>query len=501
LIYKFLAFILGIILIPMVNNGKKYLTLFEAAPIGISIVDSDRNIIEANQTLEKIFRLPREDLINAGYKTRKYLHPDCSEMLPEEFPGSIALRENRVVKGVEIGFIDRDGQILWTEVSAAPLDINGEHAVVMTKDLTEKKIAEEALRESEERHRLLMEYSGLGVAYYSVDGNILMLNQMALKNLGGKATDYIGKNLLEIFGKDKGKIFIDRLILAASSENSLFFEDYVDLGGDPGWYHSTQTRILNQNGEVEGIQVIAKNITKFKRVDNKLRESRNKYQKLSRHMGEIMEKERSLIGMNLHDDLGQKLTALDLGLAWIRTRIGVQTSSVERKMNEMRLMINETIEQIKEIASSLRPSILFDLGLVPAISCQLQKFEKQTGIKCHFYYDQGDFVIDIQLSLTLYRILQESLTNISRHSGASTAKVTLSISKDNIQLKIKDDGVGIDKGKIDSLTSMGLASMKERAALVNGRILIRGKKDFGTMVRVTVPLKNVSENDQSIDYR
>ena len=210
---------------------------------------------------------------------------------------------------------------------------------------------------------------------------------------------------------------------------------------------------------------------------------------------DVRENERNQIALNLHDDLGQKLTAINLDIAWLKSRIGVQSKTVQEKFEEMSRMIKETIESIRETSSLLRPAILFDLGLVPAIKSQLGKFEKQTGIKCHFYCEPEEFEFEDRLSLIIYRILQESLTNIARHSGASTVEVNLRIMKKKIEMMVEDDGCGIEKSKVDSLRSMGIAGMKERVKSVQGKITFRGERGSGTRIKVIVPLINKKNND------
>jgi len=123
----------------------------------------------------------------------------------------------------------------------------------------------------------------------------------------------------------------------------------------------------------------------------------------------------------------------------------------------MSSMIKETVESIRETSSLLRPAILFDLGIVAAFKSQLGSFEKQTGIKCHFCFDPEEFDLEDRLALILYRILQESLTNIARHSGASATEIELIILKNKIEMIIEDNGKGITKEKVNSLESMGIA--------------------------------------------
>jgi PAS domain S-box-containing protein len=469
-------------------------SLFDNSVMGISQVHPGGGLIRINQAYAEMY----------GY-------PDTSSMLKEISDTTIKLYANPTDRGKVLAILDkkgstppaefelkrRDGEKFWALVAAKQVrDDNGKLLYVQAEhiDITGLKNTQKALKEIDERYRLIVENSGLGIAYFSVDGKILMLNNLALKNLGGKTSDYIGKNLTEVYGIEAGKIFIERLNTAALSEDPVIFEDYIDMEGIPGWYRSTHSRILSQDGEVDGIQVIADNITELKIAENKLKASHKKYRNLSHHLEEILEKERSAIAMNLHDDLGQKLTALDLDLAWIRGRIGVQSQSVKKKLDEMNLMINDIIDNIKEISSFLRPSMLFDLGLLPAISSLVSKFEKSSGIICHFQSGAEEINIDDRISIIIYRVLQEALTNIARHSGASIAVIAITLANGKIEMLVNDNGKGIARADVNSATSMGLAGIKERVKAVQGKVQISGCKESGTTMKVSIPL-NQSRND------
>lgn len=598
-------------------NEKKYRALFDNAPVGISVVDAERNILESNKALEKIVKVNSEELVRGLYRNFRYVRSDGTAMTENELPSLRAINEGMPVMDVEIGIVENDKIIAWTQVSAAPVYLPEPSSVVITQDITgrknleirlkasekkyrtsfensldammitspdgkihsanpaackmlgwseaelcrlgrdgvvaqtphlisaikkrkttgtffgeltfirkngtkfpveisssvftdsdgkkltsmivrdisDRKKTENALQESEERHRHLLESSGLGIGYYDTDGKILLLNHEAVKNLGGKVTDYIGKNLSEVYGEATSIVYLKRLYDASISEIPVQYEDYIKTPGISGWYKSTYSRIVDKNGLVEGIQVIFDNITSRKSAEKKLKDSQKKLQKLTRHLDEIREEERSSIALNLHDDFGQRLTALFMDIAWVKTRIGVQSPAVVKKLEEISFDINETIEALKEISSILRPAILFDLGLVPAVTSLLNKFEQQSGIKCYFYYNPEEFEIEEGISLILYRIIQESLTNIARHSGAYLVELKLNRLKDKILLAIRDDGVGIDKDKLNSMNSMGLEGIRERVTKVHGEVLIKGEKGKGTIVKVTIPVKRRTGDD------
>ena len=156
-------------------------------------------------------------------------------------------------------------------------------------------------------------------------------------------------------------------------------------------------------------------------------------------------------------------------------------------------MIKETVESIRETSSLLRPAILFDLGIVAAFKSQLGSFEKQTGIKCHFYFEPEEFDLEDRLALILYRILQESLTNIARHSGASATEIELYIGRNKIEMIIEDNGKGIPPENLKKVFDpFFTTNMRERVKSVHGKITFIGERGSGTRVKVIIPI--VKEN-------
>jgi PAS domain S-box-containing protein len=263
---------------------------------------------------------------------------------------------------------------------------------------------------------------------------------------------------------------------------------FSSAGGNVIWVYGTATLLKRKDGLTEGVIGVNLDITVRKQTEDELRKSKKLLEKLNQHLHKVWESEKSQIAMNLHDDLGQRLTGLYMDMAWLISRIGVQSAAVKKKFTGINENLNEIIEFIKDISFSLMPAILLELGIVPAIISHLKKFEAQSGIKCSFEYDPEEIVLEEGLSLIVYRVFQESLTNIARHSHACHTEVSLRMLNGNIELSVKDDGVGIDKDKIDSLASMGIAGIIARVKLVNGCVQFTGKKGSGTIVKATFPL-------------
>jgi PAS domain S-box-containing protein len=374
----------------------------------------------------------------------------------------------------------------WYIISTSPF--RGNKFVTTFRDITERKLTEEKIRIASQYARTLIEASLDPLVTISSEGKITDVNIATEKVTGFKREKLIGSEFADYFVESEK---------AREAYNIVFSKGVVKdypltirhKNGRITDVLYNATLFKNDEGAVQGVFAAARDITLRKKMEIRLKNSKKLLEKLNQHLNEIREKERSEIALNLHDDLGQRLTAICLDIAWLKSRIGVQSNPVRKKLDEMIHEINETIEGIKELSSFLRPAMLYDLGLVPAIISQLNKFENQSGIKCSFYFDSEDFNSDEKISLIFFRIIQESLTNIARHSGASALELSLKKLENAIEMSIKDNGVGIDHEKVNSMTSMGLEGIRERVKSVHGEVTIKGDKGSGTSIIVTIPVK------------
>ena len=215
---------------------------------------------------------------------------------------------------------------------------------------------------------------------------------------------------------------------------------------------------------------------------------------LTQHIEEVREEERVAISRELHDDLGQALTAVKIDLASIKQNVTDMATVL--KINKTSALVSDTIKTVQRLTSQLRPQIIDDLGLETAIEWYTKEFEQRSRIKIYLDLD-SKIVIAPDVSLVLFRIMQEALTNIARYSGATTAKISMGKRKENIEFSISDNGTGIAEDKIYSKKSFGIISMKERAASLGGQIKIFREDDRFTVVNLIFPLKNKIKNDNS----
>ena len=224
-----------------------------------------------------------------------------------------------------------------------------------------------------------------------------------------------------------------------------------------------------------------------KQAEDALRRSIDQLRALAGHLQSVREEERARVARQIHDELGQALTGIKLeSVALIRELPGDAKSQANRAESIAKLA-DETIQVVRRIATELRPGILDDLGLVAAVEWAVQEFEGRTGTKCRLDLPKDDIVIDQQLATALFRILQETLTNIARHAHATQVDVRLAKEGDSLTLDVRDDGKGISEDQLTAGSSLGILGMRERAILLGGELSINGSPGQGTTVRVRIP--------------
>jgi signal transduction histidine kinase len=223
-------------------------------------------------------------------------------------------------------------------------------------------------------------------------------------------------------------------------------------------------------------------------IEKKLIESQEQLHNLSLHLQSVRERESKRIAREIHDELGQILTALKMDLSWLNKRLTNGQKPLLKKTKSMSKLTDMIIKAVQRISTELRPGILDDLGLIPAIEWQAQEFEDRTNIKCKITLDCEDSDLDQDLSTALFRIFQEALTNVARHAKATKVKVSLQEKHGKLLLEIEDNGRGITEEQISDPKSFGLIGMRERVYPWGGEVQIKGLPNKGTTLTVILPL-------------
>jgi signal transduction histidine kinase len=234
-------------------------------------------------------------------------------------------------------------------------------------------------------------------------------------------------------------------------------------------------------------------IIERRRVEENLKSSRENLRALAVHMQSVREEESVRIAREIHDQLGQALTALKMDLIWIANRAPADQSDLREKSQSMLSLIDDTIKSVGEITARLRPTVLDELGLVAAIGWQAGDFQRRSGIRCNVSLPEEPPVLDRDRSTAAFRIFQELLTNVARHAGATRVDVSVKPDRGAFVLTVEDNGVGIDSDAARSPKSLGLTGIRERALPFGGSVDIAGDPGQGTRVRVTIPRPEVIE--------
>jgi signal transduction histidine kinase len=225
------------------------------------------------------------------------------------------------------------------------------------------------------------------------------------------------------------------------------------------------------------------------RVEQALQESRQQLRRLSQHLQSAREEERKRIAREVHDELGQALSALKIDVKCLGDALTDHNPALQNQIDAIAEGLDATVQTVRKICTELRPAILYHFGLPAAIEWQAKEFEKKTGIKCSVKLRLKEVDLDHDFSTAVFRMFQETLTNVVRHARATQVRVSLSKKEGSLLLRVRDNGKGITKKDITNPRSLGITGMVERARFWGGTIAFDGVAGKGTSVTVNIPLR------------
>lgn len=259
----------------------------------------------------------------------------------------------------------------------------------------------------------------------------------------------------------------------------------------------TLTRLVDSVGAPSGFSAFLRRLPVEEVSEENLREREAQLHSLASHLQKTREEEKTSIARQLHDEFGQTLTALRMDLAILGRMIARNVSeplgrgSLLEKISSVSEILEKAIKSARDMITELRPAVLDELGLLTAIQWQVLEFENKTGINCHITELQHDKIFDPAVSTTTFRILQEALDNVKRHSSATEAYISLRFADSNIVLEVTDNGIGIDADKVKAPTSIGIIGMRERVLALGGKLDVRGETGRGTTLTVSIPNQHI----------
>jgi PAS domain S-box-containing protein len=315
----------------------------------------------------------------------------------------------------------------------------------------------------------------------------VLLNDACCSFIGQTRGALIGKTDYDFFSKEQADIFweMDNQVLRTKQENTNE-EELTDANGVVHTILTKKNIYTTPSGE-PFIVVVITDITDRKKCEDALSASHRQLKKLSAHTEAMVEKERTRIAREVHDELGQSLTALKMDCAWLERRFTEQQTDLHARTQIMSKLIDDTIGTVRRISTELRPEMLDDLGLAAAFEWQLQEFKKRTGIECTISITPKDITVSDGISTAVFRVLQETLTNIARHAHATTVDVHLNVDEHGLCLRVHDNGIGITHAQRTLSRSLGLLGIRERVDFFGGATEIGGEPGQGTTVEIKIP--------------
>ena len=453
-------------------------------------VDENQDILLFNPAAEKMFGCAAADVL--GTPLDQFIprrHRDAHRRHVEHY-GQTGITTRRM-GGSELVGLRANGTEFPVEASISQATVGGKKLfTVILRDITERKRAEAALKESAERYQRLVALVPDAI-WVEREDRIQLANRACLDLLAAGSEEQVsGRSPLEF-------IHPDFHALARARRERLMFGMVDDL-----W---VEEKVVRSDGEIRDVEIaetafrddgttvilaVLRDVTDRKRADNELRESRESLRRLSASLQEVREEEKARIARELHDELGQALTGLKMDLAQLAAQLTPQQSGALDRVSAMKALIEGAVASVRRLATELRPLMLDDLGLAPTIEWLVSDFSKRTGITVELSLPDSELEENAELSTALFRVLQESLTNVARHAGARHVRVELTCSDADVRLMVRDDGTGIGTRAENAPRSFGLLGMRERASMLGGELRIDSSPGAGTSIAMTVPRRS-----------
>jgi PAS domain S-box-containing protein len=401
----------------------------------------------------------------------------------------------------EATMLDKTGVELPVEVRAKlivdakrrPIALHG-----ITRDIRERRRTEQQLRDSEARFRALVEHTGLAMTITNAEGSILDCNDVFLQRLGYTRDEALSMRVTDMYASLADR---ERMISRTLSDGYVrdVEVEFKRKDGSRVWVSLTSALVSQKGGLVivsQALDITARKATEQEllRSREELKRSAEQLHELTSYLEEAREKERTGIARELHDQLGQALTALTMDLDGVRRAATAGEPVPADRLDRMATLLNDTVNDVRRISSDLRPGILDDAGLVAAIEWQLDRFRERSSIDCGLEASTDDSVLDRPRATALFRVFQELLTNVARHAGATQVRVAFECDSNVCSLSVSDDGRGITDEQASSTTSLGIIGVRERLRPLGGDIEFINRSTKGTTAKVTVPIQNANRH-------
>ena len=508
----------------LLQSEERFRLLVESVTeYAIFELDTEGRILTWNQGAQRIKGYRPEEIIGQHFSIF-YTPEDARAGRPQRGLEEAAARGRYKDEGWRVR---KDGSRFWAEVVIAPVrDAAGNLLgfAKVTRDLTERKQQEEEMTTAEERlealveertaelvkanerlqaeillpHRLdqlvllqlVLDRSPIACVMNDTDFRITYWNPAAEQIFGFSKEEALGKLPYETFVPHTARAYVEsvRERTAGGDTGANGASECVTRDGRAIFCEWYNTPLKDSAGTFIGYLSMLQDVTERKRSEEQFRASSEQLRALAARLQSAREDERTYVAREIHDELGQTCTALKMDLVLLVQQLPKNRRRAHERAQSMVKLIDDMIHTLRRIASELRPGTLDDLGLLAAIEWQAQEFESRSGVKCHLALPQAEIALDSDRSTAIFRIFQETLTNVARHANATRVNVRLVGDAESLTLEVTDNGKGIDETRASAHNSLGLLGMRERALLLGGEFNVAGVSGQGTTVTLRVPL-------------
>lgn len=476
----------------ILNADLLFVELWDNSIDGMRITDANGIILLVNDAYSKIVQIDADSLIGESFSVVYNLVDSESALLlyQKDFANSSFKPLFECEKTLW------NGEKLWCEFSNLLLTLSDDNKILLSiiRDITVRKRAELELSDSEYKYKLLFNNANDAVFVTQLSeektyGDFIEVNDIACKRLGYSREEFLKLSPSAIISPESINEYTNNITRLFAEQHIIFetLHKAKDRKRIPVEVNSHLFLFDNKSTVLS----IARDITDRKKNQASLEKSRKHLRSLAARLQNIREQERAMVAREIHDELGQALTVLKIHVTLMSNKFRKDQQDLKVKAGLVSKMIDDIVESVQKISAKLRPDILDELGLVAAIEWQSKEFEKLTNIKCSLTLPDDELTIEQDKATALFRIFQEALTNVARHSEAEKVSVTLIRDNNNLTLQVKDNGAGITPGQISDSKSLGILGMKERAMVFGGEVFIDSIFGKGTILTVKLPGENI----------
>lgn len=461
-------------------DNRLFYDAFRASPIGIALEDMEGQPVFVNPALCSMLGFSEEEMC-----TRHCVDFSPAEDAQKDWALFEQLRARSIDHyQIEKRFLRRDDSMMWGRLSVSLFsDRPSPLVVAMVEDITERKRAEETLRESEEKFRSVFQDAGIGMVIVSPEGRFLGANGSFCDYLGYTQDELLSRTVEAITLPEDWPVFSQRLH-RAFQEGCGFHrveKRCLHKTGRIVYTESSGSLIRNSQGDPQYFVGEVLDVTKRKEAEETIAS-------INRRLVDAQEAERARIARELHDDVNQRIALAATDIEKLKQDPPTSTAELRRRLSEVWQQLIAVSTGVQSISHQLHSPQLEYLGIVAAIRSFCREFAARTNVEIDFKADDVPNNVSRDVSLCLLRIVQEALQNATKHSQVRHFEVTLRSSGHQLHLTVIDRGIGFDADKPSAQTGLGLISMRERVRLVNGAISIDSKRMGGTTIHVRVPL-------------